>query len=50
MVCDVESKIVLDNMLIELLLSKMSGLTLDLSEIKAGAFGALLEAFRKPET
>ena len=49
MVCDVESKIVLDNMLIELLLSKMSG-TLDLSEIKAGAFGALLEAFRKPET
>ena len=49
MVCDVESKIVLDNMLIELLLSKMSG-TLDLSEIKAGAIGELLEAFRKPET
>ena len=49
MVCDVESKIVLDNMLIELLLSKMSG-TLDVSEIKARAFGALLEAFRKPET
>ena len=49
MVCYVESKIVLDNMLLELLLSKMSG-TLDLSEIKAGAFRALLEAFRKPET
>ena len=38
---DVESEIELDNILIELLLSKVAG-TLVWSEIKAGAFGELL--------